>query len=293
LTYDTATTVTVLFADISGSTFLYAIRGDEEAFRLSSACLELVQDEVSRHDGRIVKRLGDAILAVFDRSELALGASVAMQRRVNDPASHFPEEGLHVRVGVSSGTTVVEDGDVYGDVVNVAARLVSLAGADEILFSSRAYESLPQQMRGSSRLIDQLVIRGRPTGVVVYEYLWRNDDVTVNLGVRSQPTTTTLELAYEDLLFVVGAERPKLTVGRGPDNDVVIDREVVSRCHAEIELSGDKFVLRDLSTNGTYVCAGDGTILRACRDQVTLAGAGEIRAGEETAPPISFRLCST
>lgn len=293
MTYDRATSVTVLFADISGSTFLYAIRGDEEAFRLSSACLEILQNEVTGQGGRIVKRLGDAVLAVFDRGEDALCASVAMQRRVNDPAFHFPEEGLRVRVGMSAGTAVVEDGDVYGDVVNVAARLVSLAGADEILFSSRVYESLPEPMRTSSRLIDQLVIRGRPTGVVVYEHLWRKDDVTVSVGVRSRPITTTLELAYEDRLFVVGPERPKLTVGRGPDNDLVIDREVVSRCHAEIELCGDKFVLRDLSTNGTYVCIPDGPTLRASRDQVTLVGIGEIRAGEETAPAISFRLCSS
>ena len=62
---DPTAPVAVLFADISGSTLLYAIRGDEEAFRLSSSCLGLVQEELEACGGRIVKRLGDALLAVF------------------------------------------------------------------------------------------------------------------------------------------------------------------------------------------------------------------------------------
>jgi len=280
----------VLFADISGSTLMYAVRGDAEAHRLNSMCLGLVREAVEKKGGRIVKHLGDAMLAVFDGSGDAVAAAADLQLRLDAPDCILHEEGVRVRVGISSGRVVLDDGDVYGDVVNIAARLVSLAGADEIFLSGRACEDLSKELRASTRLIDQLSVRGRPSSILVFEYLWKTDDVTATAGPRPREAACTLDVSWAGRSFVLGGERSKLTIGRGPEHDVAIDLEVVSRHHAEIVARGNRFVLCDLSTNGTYVQMDNGPLLRVCRDEITLTGSGRISPGREDAGVIEFRL---
>ena len=132
--------ITVIFADISGSTMLCAVRGDETAYKLVSSCLNTLEAEVRRFDGRVIKRVGDAILAVFDAAEPAVHAAHAMQVALEAPDSEVHAEGVRVRVGIATGTAVLDAGDIYGDVVNVAARLTSLAGADEVFMAGETYD---------------------------------------------------------------------------------------------------------------------------------------------------------
>src|SRR5262245_2586275 len=147
--------VTVLFADISGSMLLYAVRGDEEAYRLASTCLGILEQQVGAHAGRVVKRVGDAILAAFDSPEMAVRAAAARHHALEAPDCEIRGEGIRVRAGIASGTAVHESGDVYGDVVNIAARLVSLAGADEIFLAGETHDALPPELREPVRKIDQ------------------------------------------------------------------------------------------------------------------------------------------
>ena len=219
-----------------------------------------------------------------------------MRRALDDPECPLRGEGVHVRVGISCGNVVLEQGDVYGDVVNVAARLVSLAGVDEIFFSGNVYEALPPSMRESSRLIDQLALRNRPLSVAVYQYLLGHDemdDLTVSVSTRSRSSISTMEIRHGEQLLIVNPEHSKLTIGRHSDNDIVIGKRgenVVSRNHAEISLHGDKFLLIDRSTNGTYVRVDDGPVLRVAREEVMLAGSGRIVPGREIEPPIIYRV---
>ncbi len=287
---DPKSELTILFADISGSSLMYAVRGDTVAFNLTTSCLNLMEEEVKKRGGRVFKRVGDAVLAVFDDAGAAVRAAEGIQLALDDPECTLRREGVHVRAGISSGTAVLDAGDVYGDVVNVAARLVAHAGADEIFLSGRAYEALPAELRTSVRLIDQVVLRGRPSWVLVYQYLWTQEDMTVPIGVRTRVPTGALEVTYGAQLFVVGPERPKLRIGRALDNEIAIDEEFVSRYHAQITLRGDKFFLNDSSTNGTYVRTDGGDALRVSREEVTLSGGGNILSGSEEAQAIRYRL---
>jgi adenylate cyclase len=278
-----AAPVSVLFVDISGSTLMYAVRGDTAAFALTSACLSLLEEQVCRFGGRVIKRIGDAILAVFNEAEQAVHSAIGMHHALGDPGCALHGEGVHVRVGIASGTAVQDGGDVYGDVVNVAARLVSLAGADEIFLSGDTHDALPLEMREAVRLIDQLSLRGRPDWVLVYEYLWRRDDATVSAGDRTtRGCRAALEVTFGSQVFALGTDRVKLTIGRDGDNDITIAEDVVSRHHADVVVRGDKFLLVDRSTNGTYVLTDGGDTFRVTREEVTLAGAGRIVPGRKT-----------
>jgi class 3 adenylate cyclase len=282
--------ITVIFADISGSTMLCAVRGDETAYKLVSACLTTMEAEVLRHGGHVIKRVGDAILAYFDAAEPAVHAAHSMQVALEAPGSEVHAEGVRVRVGVATGTAVLDAGDIYGDVVNVAARLTSLAGADEVFMAGETYEGLPPSMKDNVRVIDQLALRGRPDWVLVYQYLWKQEGATVSTNVRPRGYTAALEVSYAGATHTLGPSRPKLTVGRDPDNDVSIDETVVSRRHCEVVLRGDKFLLVDRSTNGTWVLTDGGDTFRVTREEITLAGSGRILPGRQNLEPLRYRV---
>jgi len=271
----------VLFADMSGSVAMYAQQGDTAGFRLNTACLAVLEDCVQKQCGRVIRRAGDGMLAVFDDAASAVVASSEMQQRVHNSTLRLRQEGVRIRVGVCAGAVVHGEGDIYGDSVNVAARLVSLAGPDEILLSEEVFRALPPDLKSSGRRINDLALRGRPLTVAVYEYMWRPEDATVSISAQGGRGAAVLSVLGDAGEFIVGTQRPKLTIGRADDNDIVIDATVVSRHHADICLRGDKFFLTDRSTNGTYLIVDQGPVLRACREEVNLVGSGRIVPGRD------------
>jgi adenylate cyclase len=246
--------------------------------------------EVRRTGGRVLKQIGDGIMAVFNRADAAVHAAAAIQRALDEQERAPDQPALHVRVGLSSGPAVVTEGDLFGDVVNVAARLEGHAGPGEIVLSGTTYEELAENLRQMAQRLDEVVLRGRPARVPVYRFQWKPEDATAIArgGLRSQ--AGTLHLQYENRDFVVSAERPKLRAGRAADVDIVVANDVVSRYHAEISMRGDKFFLRDSSANGTYVWAEGAAPVRVAREDFLLVTAGDIRLGAEEMTPIHYEV---
>jgi class 3 adenylate cyclase len=278
----------VLFADISGSVSLYEDRGDTVGFALNDKCLRIVESNVTGQGGRVIKRAGDAVLAAFDSAGSAVRAAAQMMKAVEAPASQLHAEGVHLRVGVSFGTVVHSEGDIYGDQVNVAARLVSLAGPEEVLISGPTYRALPEEMQETARIIDDVSLRGRSEPVGVFQFLWRLEDVTVTYRESATAPRAFLSLQFGSQSFAVDADRPSFRIGRGPDNDLVIPKSVVSRHHADIALRGGKFILKDRSTNGTDVHVENGPTLQLRREEIVLVGSGRIFFGGGDEDPLSY-----
>jgi len=228
------------------------------------------------------------VLAVFDDAVAAVRAAAGMQQAVEASDNAPGAENIHVRVGISHGMAVLNAGDVYGDMVNVAARLVALAAADEVVISEAVYNMLPSDMRATVRLIDRLVLKGRPASEPIYEYLWKQDDATMAVPLSLQGVPTTLHVTGAGKTFVVHPNRPKLRIGRAGDNDIPIDADVVSRYHAEIAMRGRNFLLIDRSTNGTHVDLDGNGSFRIIRDELTLTGAGTILVGSKEVAPVRF-----
>jgi class 3 adenylate cyclase/TolB-like protein/tetratricopeptide (TPR) repeat protein len=131
----------VCFADIVGYTRLSAT-DEAAALDLVSALQRLATEEVEARGGRVVKFLGDAVLAEFASAEGALDGALTLGTRFEE-ACRRDGSAHTLRVGVHLGeTTFADDGDVYGDVVNVAARLQTAAEPGQVLVSDDVWRQL-------------------------------------------------------------------------------------------------------------------------------------------------------
>jgi adenylate cyclase len=274
------TSLVILFADISGSTRLYEVLGDMAARQRVADCLALLADVVRRHSGAVLKTIGDEVMSTFLTADNAMQAARAMQEAVATatPPGQIP---LTIRVGLHFGAALVETGDVFGDTVNVAARIVALAKGGQILTTPQLVTTLSPALRANTRHIDRAPVKGKQEEIDIYEFIWKEDDLTRMEGQRissiARPARLYLRMGDQESELSQG--RPNATLGRGPQNEFVVADEYASRLHARIEYRRGKFVLFDQSTNGTFVRTQDGKEVQLRREEFPLQGAGEISLG--------------
>jgi adenylate cyclase len=178
------------------------------------------------------------------------------------PLPARPYGKLLIKVGITYGQVVVAEGDVFGDTVNVCARLVALANAEQVMTSRETMDALSPNLRALCRTLFPVPVKGRSSEVVACEVLWRSDpDITeLNLARNGNAGAgeVWLKLSHAGNTFVVDDAALSARLGRDGANDVVVTSHFASRFHARIHKREGHFVLSDLSTNGTYLLADDG-----------------------------------
>lgn len=277
--------LTVLFADVAGSTRLYEQLGDTEALRRVGACLKAASEAAQTYQGELVKTIGDEIMCVFPDSGSALLASCAMQSSVRSlPAVNG--QPMALRIGFHSGPVLRRDGDAFGDTVNVAARIVSLASAGQILVGDSACATLPAYLKFGVRALGHTSLRGRNAEIRLHEVVWDlGADLTLvgsTLTTRGPASVSALELQFGTYRWRL--ETGTLAIGRDALNQIVLTTRRASRNHARIEARKGKFFLKDSSTNGTFVRPDEGDLVRLNREEMVLQGSGSIFFGD---PPSS------
>jgi adenylate cyclase len=160
--------VTILFTDVTGFSEWALYAGDDDAVRLLREVASAIEPAVVANRGRVVKRLGDGLMAVFPAPQLAFDAVLAARRRLDEVSvgGHHPT----IRSGVHTGRPRAIGGDYIGVDVNIAARLVERAGAGEILVSEAALAGLDPDRVTSRRKKSFMLSRtkGVPTDLAVY-----------------------------------------------------------------------------------------------------------------------------
>ena len=274
----------ILFADISGSTHLYEVLGDTAARQRVGRCLSFLTKMTHENGGTAIKTIGDAVLSTFPSANAAVQAARAMQEALAEeaPGSQLP---LAIRVGLHFGLALVEAEDIYGDAVNVAARIVGLAKAEQILATRQTVELLTPELRARTRYIDRAPVKGKQEEIDLYEVIWQETDLTPveTLHVVSLVPQALLRLHYRDRTVELNQSRPVVTMGRGQQNDLVVQGELISRFHVCVEYRRGKFVLLDQSTNGTFVITQAGERVYVHREELLLQGTGVISLGRALA----------
>lgn len=270
----------ILFADISGSTRLYELLGDIVARQKVAECLDAIVDVIKNHKGEVTKTIGDEVMCTFPSAEDAAFAACDMHESLEDDMDD-ESIALSVRVGFHYGPAVLDGGDVFGDAVNIASRMASMAKGGQIITTKSAIEDLPPMLRATSRFIDRAPVRGKWEAIDIYEIIWQEEDVTqmVTNVTEHYGDFATLCLRYHDREFKLSECYPLAVLGRSDACDMTIDEMLASRQHVRIECRRGKFYIIDQSTNGTYVRTPsmDEAFLR--RDEMQLSGSGEISLG--------------
>ncbi len=273
----------VLFVDISGSTRLYEELGDAQALARVESCLRLLQRAADELRGRVIKTTGDGLMCAFTEADAALQAARAMQVRVlEQSALGGPALGIHV--GCHYGAVMESAGDLYGDCVNVAARVAGLAKVGQIITTSEAVARLAPPTSEKVRLLDRVAVKGKREPVEIYEFVWQDSEELTTLGTRfAEDRVPRLRLAFgERELWFDGAGGGAVMIGRDASCDIVIGDRKTSRQHAKIEKRRDKFVIADHSSNGTYVAIADEPEVCLRREEVMLRARGRIGLGHRT-----------
>jgi len=128
--------ILVLFTDIVGSTKITQELGDEGAQKIVRAHNAIVRVALKDHGGTEVKHTGDGIMARFGHSHQAVEASLIMLKGVIAHNKEWPALPLHMRIGINAGEPIVEDNDLFGSTVQMAARVCDAAETDGVLVTN-------------------------------------------------------------------------------------------------------------------------------------------------------------
>lgn len=283
----------ILFADLGGSTRLYDRLGDTMAQRIVAESIEQIITAASTADGEVIKTIGDEVMFAFRDADAALDGATAIIAAL-DPHENC---GLGVHVGFHHGSVVLEKDDVFGDTVNVAARMVGLAKDGEILTTGQVVERLSPDRRALTRQIDHRTVRGKEEKVDVYSVVAPSDGklTALNFAIFGNPEEgpgAMITLRLDGREITLDADRPRATIGRQEGVDLLLGDVGVSRQHASVELRHGKFYLCDQSTNGTVLVTNDDGPTYLRREEAILLGSGRFGLSRypepEPATPIEF-----
>jgi len=275
----------VLFADVSDSTRLYESIGDTAAFGGVRGVIGSLKEVSNAFGGRVVKTIGDGLMCVFPDADAAASAAGEMQRQIAQRPPLASGKKLTIRVGFHFGPVIKDGDDVFGDSVNVAARMAGLALAGQALMTADVVAALSAQMREAVRQINALPVKGKSIEIDVHELLWQASSNRTVIPGRTGPvpvpsggpciklTHQGRELTFKDTIYF-GRE--------AAGNHVVMTDTMASRRHAKIELRAGHFVLVDQSSNGTYVTFGNESEIRLRREEIFLHSSGKIAFGHST-----------
>ncbi len=282
------TKLTILFADVCGSTKLYETLGDAVARDTVAKCVSIMGEETQRQSGRVVKTIGDEVMSVFEDPSAAADAAGGMQERISSGLV-VQGKNIAIRIGFHFGPVIVEtDGDVYGDAVNTAARMAGQAKAGQILTTAATVDIMSDTWKASTRQIDRAVVKGKKDEIDMIEILWQREDVT-RMSTSFKPSAAAVKkaklmLRYRDQSVEVNELNSSVVMGRADESDLVVKNTLISRLHARIEYRKGNFVLVDQSINGTYVRTSGGEELFVRRDNYPIKGNGIIGLGQRLAP---------
>ncbi|WP_144392807.1 adenylate/guanylate cyclase domain-containing protein [Pleionea sediminis] len=275
---------TILFADVSGSSALYKSEGNAKAKARIDKILKVMVFNTRKFEGRVVKTIGDEIMACFDDSEKACKAAMAIQQEVESS-----EEGMQlgVRIGIGFGKTIEDSSDLFGEAVNDAAFVTGIARSSQILLTDSVIAQLPEAIRSVTQEYDQVAIKGASNHSTIHRLFWKtpsagfsDTQVFSSKDVSDHLDESHIHLTFKNERFCLTVNDTPYVIGRSTQQvSLFIDSELVSREHCQIVYRRGKFVLIDHSTNGTYIKPDEAQEIYLRREELPLLGGGTISLG--------------
>lgn len=271
-----------MFSDVAGSTALYDKFGDTKAKAIIENCINLMADITKRYKGVVIKTIGDEIMCRFPTAEDGINACCSIQEAVSILTG--PDDNpMAVRIGIHAGEAILDDNDVFGDAVNVAARMAGIAKARQIITTEDTYNQLSEDLQEMAREFDTTSVKGKQEQITIYDVVWDEEDDVTRMSFTPAQSSTDAEITmtYSGQSKVLTQADMPIVIGRGAKADITIDAPLASRSHVMLDYNRGKFVLADQSTNGTYIKLNDGKEVYLRREELPLSSRGAISMGEK------------
>jgi len=172
--------ITVMFTDIKGSTAYFERFGDTAGLLMVHSCNALLGRIAERHGGRVIKTIGDAIMAAFEDANEAVLAAIDMQLAVTEANLSKPEaKRVAIRIGLNYGPGIAKSNDVFGDVVNTASRVETAAAPRQILVSDALQAVLPPDTQARLRHVGRFELKGKAETRDLFEVIWTEREASM------------------------------------------------------------------------------------------------------------------
>lgn len=232
----------ILFSDVCGFTQYTATRGDISGRAWIQQHHDIVFPCIEGNEGKILDIMGDGVMASFPSSLSAVKAAVAIQKSLDEyNAKTDPADSIHVRIGINAGEILVDDRKVAGDVVNVASRLQTQAGADQILVSKTVYDDVCGSEDILCRCHGQVKLKGKAEPSDVYRVVWRDEDALVSLEprvrLREAERDKPAPKPYETFQLELTREDGRLKISA---HEQIAGEEIAIRHYEEIPVSMER-----------------------------------------------------
>jgi adenylate cyclase len=179
----------ILAADVVGYSRLMAVDEAGTHARLKALRKDFIEAKIAEHHGRVAKLMGDGLLVEFGSVVDAVECAAAIQRGVAERQAELAEEErIAFRIGINIGDVIIEEGDVYGDGVNVAARLEQLAGPGEICVARTVYDHARAKVASGFEPMGEHKVKNIPEPVTVYRVITDAGPVAKALSLKRAGT---------------------------------------------------------------------------------------------------------
>jgi TolB-like protein/class 3 adenylate cyclase/Tfp pilus assembly protein PilF len=215
----------ILAADVVGYSRLMEADEADTLARLKSTRENLIDPKIAAHKGRIVKLMGDGALIEFSSVVDAVGCAVEIQRAMTECNAELPgERQLEFRIGVTLGDVIVEGQDIYGDGVNVAARLEKLADPGGVLISGIAFDQVERKLDLEFEFLGEHQLKNIEKSVRLYRVGLRARTASriVPARLRRHVAWRWLAVAAAALILVAGGVGLWKLLGNGPGPPVEV-----------------------------------------------------------------------
>src|SRR5215469_5290442 len=137
----------IVAGDIAGYSRLMELDEESTHLRMKRIQRDLIEPSITEHHGRLVKTTGDGFLAIFDSPLEAVRCGIVIQQNISARNVSLPKDHwIEYRIGINLGDVIIEDDDIYGDGVNIASRLESIANPGEVYISGGIYEQIKNKL---------------------------------------------------------------------------------------------------------------------------------------------------
>ena len=291
---DEQVSTAVLFVDVSGSTAFLDRYGEVAGRAMVKRFFGLAEPEVDRRRGRIIKYLGDGFLAAFPTPTDVVEAAQAIHSSVADDNDIQPDTArIRIHSGAHVGLAVSDtSGDLFGDVVNVAARVQAVAGPDQIYVTADLVGHLEGEALSRTRPVGRFPLKGKGKGeeVELHEVMWKFDGATMLVSSVLERHESCVSVFYDGQVTELTEGQYRVSIGRVPGNDVVVDDRAVSREHADVIRRKGAIYFVDHSTNGTFLRPAVGQDRHVHREEILLEGQGDFSLGRADGPALEYKV---